>query len=271
MKWSTAPQLAALGGVYTPPPPPPLPIQLNATLWFDPSDSATLFQERTGASATTPAAVGDPVGTWKNKGTAGGYLVTPTSDAKRPVRRNDGTRYYLEFDGTTNSKTLAAQSGTDIRNAFTSVSAGTIGVLVWVHATTSQYFVHAFGGTGGVRCAIANLSGQSRWILSGRRLDADTTATQNSTTAKSIDTYYSVIAQYDWANAKAYIFTDGAADGTKDPFQTTGSTSGTSGNVWVGSNNGGYLDGRLGHVVATQTILNGTDIALLHTFLTTQP
>lgn len=68
-------------------------------VWIDPSDLSLMRQERTGASATTPVSVGDPVGSIKNRGTSGGW-ATATADDRRPILRQDATgRYYLEFDG----------------------------------------------------------------------------------------------------------------------------------------------------------------------------
>lgn len=81
--------LAKGGGVAV----PPKLIVLNA------SDSTALFQEITGASATTPAGVGDLVGTVINTGLLGGYWTAPTTGV-RPVLRQTGALYYLEFSGT---------------------------------------------------------------------------------------------------------------------------------------------------------------------------
>jgi hypothetical protein len=52
------------------------------------------YQERTGASATTPAGIGDPVGTYRDLITLR-YIIAP-SDAARPVNRGN----YFVFDGT---------------------------------------------------------------------------------------------------------------------------------------------------------------------------
>lgn len=66
---------------------------------FAPWKNDTLFQERTGASATTPAGVGDPVGTMKDVSGNGLYAVA-TADGKRGVlRQTGGGLYYIEFDG----------------------------------------------------------------------------------------------------------------------------------------------------------------------------
>lgn len=74
------------------------PATLGAKVWVDPSDLSTLKQERTGASATTPAVVDGVVGSVRNKGSAGGWFVA-AADSRRPVLRSNGTLCWLEFDG----------------------------------------------------------------------------------------------------------------------------------------------------------------------------
>lgn len=74
------------------------PLSLFPYLWLDPSDLTTLFQERTGASATTPSVVDGVVGTILDKSGNARHLVAP-SDAARPLLKNSGALYWLEFDG----------------------------------------------------------------------------------------------------------------------------------------------------------------------------
>lgn len=68
-------------------------------IWFDASDLSTMKQERTGAAATTAAVVGQPVGSWRNKGSLGGWAVID-ADAKRPILQQSANGFYeLLFDG----------------------------------------------------------------------------------------------------------------------------------------------------------------------------
>ncbi|MES0811281.1 hypothetical protein ABLO27_17480 [Roseibium sp. SCPC15] len=79
-------------------PAPWSPLDLpNTAIWLDPSDLSTMWQETTGASATTLAQVDGIVGTIKDK--ARGLYLTAPSDAARPVLRKVGELYKLEFDG----------------------------------------------------------------------------------------------------------------------------------------------------------------------------
>jgi hypothetical protein len=75
------------------------PTDISSAIWLDASDASTLLQERTGGAATTSAGIGDPVGSWFNKGSAGGWATAP-ADSDRPIlRQTGGDKYYLEFDG----------------------------------------------------------------------------------------------------------------------------------------------------------------------------
>lgn len=63
--------------------------------YFDPSNSATVWQD---AAATTPAVADDPVGRIDDLSGNGNHASTST-DAERPILRNAGGLWYLEFDG----------------------------------------------------------------------------------------------------------------------------------------------------------------------------
>jgi hypothetical protein len=65
---------------------------------WDISDLSSLFQERTGGGST-PAVVDGVVGTVRDLSRNGRHFAEP-SDAARPILRQDGDLYYLEFDGT---------------------------------------------------------------------------------------------------------------------------------------------------------------------------
>lgn len=74
-------------------------------VWYDPSDFSTMFQDSAGTTPVT--AVGDPVGKILDK-SGNGKHATQATAASRPILRNDGTNYYLEFDGVDNSLATAA-------------------------------------------------------------------------------------------------------------------------------------------------------------------
>lgn len=66
--------------------------------FFDPSDLTSLYEERTGGG-TTPSSVNGVVGTMRDLSGNGNHLVA-ASDGQRPLLRQNGALYYLQFDGT---------------------------------------------------------------------------------------------------------------------------------------------------------------------------
>lgn len=97
-RWSRAPAgrrfLSVGGGAFT-------PLALSGlAAWFDATRST--FQERTGGSATTPAAAdNDPVGSWLDLSGNARHATGP-ADSKRPVLKlgvKNG-RSVVRFDGT---------------------------------------------------------------------------------------------------------------------------------------------------------------------------
>ena len=120
------------------------PASISPNIWIDPSDLSTLFQERTGAAATTPSVVDGPVGTARDKSGNARHLVAP-SDAARPTLRSDGTLYWLEFDGTDDS--LARTSTISLTQPWDRISA--IRNITWVNV---KYIMSgAASGVGGLR------------------------------------------------------------------------------------------------------------------------
>lgn len=62
--------------------------------WYDPSDLSSMFQDSAG---TTPAAVDSPVGKINDKSGNGNHATQATA-AARPILRQSGSLYWLEFD-----------------------------------------------------------------------------------------------------------------------------------------------------------------------------
>ena len=92
-------------------------------VWYDPSDFSTMYQDSAGTTPVT--AVGDPVGKILDK-SGNGKHATQATAASRPILRNDGTNYYLEFDGVDDSLATAAIdfSATSKIEAFTGLYKG---------------------------------------------------------------------------------------------------------------------------------------------------
>lgn len=65
-------------------------------VWYDPSDLSTLWQDTAGTTAVTAA--GQLVARIDDK-SGNGHHATQGTESKRPVLRESGGLYYLEFDG----------------------------------------------------------------------------------------------------------------------------------------------------------------------------
>lgn len=63
--------------------------------WYDPSDLSTVWQD---SARTTPGAVGQPVGCIDDK-SGRGNNATQSTAGSRPILRQSGSLFYLEFDG----------------------------------------------------------------------------------------------------------------------------------------------------------------------------
>jgi hypothetical protein len=123
-----------------------IPALLQAEIWIDPSDLRTMRQERTGASATTPCAVGDRVGSMFNKGTLGTWF-TAASDSKRPILRANGSLLYLECVGADFqhfTTSLANSSGT--KTSAMSARLGSAGGWGGAQDTSDNVDFQNFGG-----------------------------------------------------------------------------------------------------------------------------
>lgn len=110
-------------------------------LWVDSTDAATLFQERTGGSATTPSAVDDPVGTRLDKSGNNNHQTAP-SDAARPLRR-DTPVAHIEYDETDDYLEATFASAID-GDYFLALPVGllharlTVSSGIWAHPKSSN-------------------------------------------------------------------------------------------------------------------------------------
>jgi hypothetical protein len=66
-------------------------------VWYDPADLATMTQDSAG---TMPAALDAPVGRVLDKSGRGNHAVQANAAARPMLRRDEGGRWYLQFDGT---------------------------------------------------------------------------------------------------------------------------------------------------------------------------
>lgn len=163
-------------------------------IWIDPSDLSTMRQERTGASAITPVAVGEPVGTIRDKSANGYYFVAP-SDAARPILRQAGALYYLEFRKANSSRLqLTAAAMTSIAQPnFIGMTADMI------ENGAGRFFD---GGSGTVRHILAATGTTELYLHAGSWAGPFTTRTPG--TPQAVTTL--------WDGANSYIRLDAGAE-----------------------------------------------------------
>ncbi len=89
-----------------------------------------MYQERTGAAATTLCSPDDPVGTYHDLIT--GLYATAPSDTARPTYRSSAGLHWLDFDGSNDTLSVSSidMSGTGNASVFTAVAKGTDTVTV---------------------------------------------------------------------------------------------------------------------------------------------
>lgn len=164
-------------------------------IWLDAQD--TVYQERTGASATTEATSnGDVVGTWLDKGSGANYFVAQ-ADGERPTLQNSviGGLRVLRFTGT-QALTLESTAFLNNKAGVTMFCVGKINTKSTASNSTRVIRINdngtlprfAFGDHG------------SGYLLQYKRLDADSTTSQIVTYTTDL-TAHVWHAYVDYANA----------------------------------------------------------------------
>ena len=120
-------------------------------VWYDPSDTSTLFQDAAGTVPVTKD--GDPVGLMKDKSGNGNHAVQTVSTA-RPVYRTDGVLHWLEFDGADDYLIINNLKTTAAFDSFLGVNLSS----VKIHTIYGQYLATQRGALFYTRDEIKGLS-----------------------------------------------------------------------------------------------------------------
>lgn len=233
--------------------------------YFDISDLSTLFEERTGAAATTAASVDGVVGTVLDLSGNDNHITAP-SDAARPILRQAGDLYYLDFDGSDDELRFSGGALDMARNVSAMTLAAAQSFDANPSADTTIIFIST--GTNGIssRCLLRAING-NLLQFGGRRLDGDSAAVQ---TLASAGTGVNVlVSRFDYANAAAYLVRNRTDTATLDPFKTAGATSDTASlAASIGANNGQqYLNGRIYAAVIYDGLATGDTLADIEDWL----
>lgn len=231
-------------------------LSLSPELAFSAREVGAAFQERTGAGATTPSGTDGVVGSFKNFGTKGGFVVAPT-DAARPIMRASGTLRYLEGDGADDvlSGALAA---------LRSVAGWTIiaGVRNAGSTASARNVIFITGGAGNTRAGYFFAAVNGGVTLVGRRAAADSAA--SATGAAHDNTDYVATGIGDYANTDAFVRANGVQEGQNTSWLTAGVSDNDAGSVqlFAGIGPAGFLAGRLYSLLAFGSVLSPADLSL---------
>ncbi len=127
------------------------PLNLFSTgeqgVWYDPSDMTTLFQDDAG---TIPVTAADQVvGRILDK-SGNNHHATQVTAASRPILRNSGVLWYLEFDGVddflvTGNVSFAATDKVSVFSGVRKLSDASVGIIVELDTVATN--TGAFGLT----------------------------------------------------------------------------------------------------------------------------
>lgn len=115
------------------------PLELTPSLWIDPSDTSTMFQLITGATAVTDGSVCGHAG---DKSGNARHLTAAANDTTRPTWNNNAGFPYLNFDGVNDCLRRTAALG-----LYAGASGNTILIAVRSNNPTTQKVLLADGNT----------------------------------------------------------------------------------------------------------------------------
>lgn len=140
--------------------------------FVDPSNNASVFQERTGLSATTPAAEDDSVGTFIPLAGTFDYFAAPT-DGQRPLRKTIGGFQGLLWDGSDDCLERAiSMAGATTFNWFCAVYAAASTQWILGTGNSNSQFVGAI--TDGSSSATHAGSGTPTSFVNNASIGAET-------------------------------------------------------------------------------------------------
>jgi hypothetical protein len=233
----------------------PLSLGSDLAVWLDPSFG--LFQQITGASATTTAGDGNSVGTWRARN--GSINGVAPNDSQRPISRTTGLNNTpcVEFVKTSSTfLTFTTPLASVFRNkpygyifsSFSPSTDSTQHVLVHFSRNVDTNFVRA--------TAITNRTASGQISTTGRRLDTDSAQFVDAAGAFTNNEVFIYGGEWLWAIAEAYVRKNGSRIASSTTFQTQGLTSDTdSVQVRLGAaGNTAFYGGKIGHVIVTNPI-----------------
>lgn len=217
------------------------PDLIATQLWFD------------AASAGSVTMVSGAVSQWNDKSGNARHVMQGTA-GKRPVYVAAGLNgiNIVRFDGIDD----ALRGTTSLSGLAQAVGAVSVFAVAKSDALPSVTRDIAFLTTAsGSRVFLGTTSGSTVYV-GGRRLDADTFASANSTALSTAAQLYSGVLNY--ASSDAAIYVDGTLSASNTTFQTDGVTSNTSLTaICIGADGGGtgqFFDGDIAEVIVVHSV-----------------
>lgn len=196
-----------------------------------------------------------------------GYDATQSTTAARPTYIASGLNGLpvVRFDGTDDRLALGASALGMLRNVG---GASLFAVVKYGTAATNQVaLMITRNGDNFFRLGILKTDSNNFRAI-GRRLDAN--GAQNVTSAQNLTSNFfihSALANYQ--NTLLQQFINGALDGEKTDFQTSGNTSDTdSNNIAIGAEVAAtFLNGDIAEIIVYNRALNTSELAQVHRYL----
>lgn len=220
--------------------------------WYDPSDLSSMFQNSDG---TTAVAVGDPVGYIADKSGNGNHAIQATS-TKRPTLRQDGSLYYLDFEGDDALATSAIDfTGSDQLTVCSGARKDTDTTMVVGELSANV-------GTNNGAFRLASLSNTWRYGAKGTSI-VNVNATPYGAASLSVLTGLS-----DISDPVATIRVDGVQKATSTTSQGTGNLGNHTLNLGARGNGSSlFLDGRIYGFVIRDVLSSGSDLTNLEAYM----
>lgn len=236
-------------------------LALDPEVALDPAVTGSAYVERTGAGATTLAIPGDFVGSLKNWGSKGGWLVAP-SDAARPSLQQMGTGRYLQFDGLDDAMSGALEACRGVAGWTAVVGLKSIGSA---GIARTAFTVLTPGGLTRASVGFAATSGIAQTL--GRRDNAVGAASANGTTHANVDGVMTGLGDY--TNTDAFVRWNGAQDGANTSWLTAGVTPSDGGDVTLGafSASSNYFEGRVYSALFFGRVLSAQELYLVERYV----
>ena len=203
---------------------------------------------------------------WKDK-SINGYHAEQATSANRPTYRSNqiDSKATIQFDGTDDHLHLPSGALGILRN----VGGATVFVVYKASTdlTLQSGIYFSTTSAGSIRLQLRKTA-LNVFATSGRRLDADTLETINSSTTNA-GNYILQSVKVDYQNTSIQQFLNNTLDGQDLTFQTSGNTSDTDSlNAILGAtNSGSYLNGNIAEVIVFNRTLSTTEFTNVNKYL----